>query len=60
MPNVLIVSRFGQKRLLNALNFNVNVFLPGNRPRHHRPAALPAAPDARRCGPILYGEITDP
>lgn len=29
---------------------------PGDRPRHHCPAPLSAAPDAGRCGQILHGE----
>lgn len=33
------------------------MLLLGNRPRHHSPPALPAAPDARRCGSFFHGEI---
>lgn len=29
---------------------------PGDRPRHHCPAPLPAAPDARCCGQVLHGK----
>ncbi|KAL7391964.1 hypothetical protein ABVT39_017354 [Epinephelus coioides] len=31
----------------------------GNRPRHHRPAALPAAPDARRRGSIIHDVVAE-